>query len=79
MSEQEIQVVDARGLICPEPVMMLHSAVRDASRGDEIKMLATDPSSERDVEKFCRFLNHELLKIEREGELFTFIIRKGGN
>lgn len=57
--------------------MMLHSAVRDAKAGELIRMLATDPSSERDVEKFCRFLNHELLKTEREGERFTFIIRKG--
>lgn len=58
--------------------MMLHSAVRDAKAGELIRMLATDPSSERDVEKFCRFLNHELLKTEREGEQFTFVIRKGG-
>lgn len=77
MSDEQGKVLDARGLICPEPVMMLHSAVRDANAGELIKMLATDPASERDVEKFCRFLNHELVKTEREGDLFTFMIRKG--
>ena len=25
--------LDARGLFCPEPVMMLHNAVRDATSG----------------------------------------------
>lgn len=77
MSEEK-NLVDARGLICPEPVMMLHSAVRDAGVGELITMLATDPSAERDVEKFCRFLSHELLKVSKEENLFTFIIRKGG-
>ena len=76
MSEEK-SLVDARGLICPEPVMMLHSAVRDAETGGLIKMLATDPSAERDVEKFCRFLNHELLECVKEENLLTFIIRKG--
>jgi len=77
--KEETTQVDARGLICPEPVMMLHSAVRDAEAGGLIKMLATDPASERDVEKFCRFLNHELVSFIKEGELFSFLIRKGGN
>lgn len=76
MSEK---VVDARGLICPEPVMMLHSAVRDAQAGDVIKVVATDPSSERDIIKFCDFLSHELLEQFQEGEEYTFRIRKGGN
>lgn len=83
MSE-DILVVDARGLICPEPVMMLHSAVRDTHVRGLIKILATDPASKKDVEKFCHFLNHKLIESniekdgEGEGELFTFIIRKGG-
>ena len=35
MSSQEYKIdhkLDARGLICPEPVMMLHKTIRSAKR-----------------------------------------------
>lgn len=70
-------VVDARGLTCPEPVMMLHNAVRDASTGELIKMEASDPSTLRDIPKFCEFLSHKLVHQEQSGELLCFWIRKG--
>mgnify|MGYP002476434702 CR=1 FL=1 len=41
--------------------MMLHAAIRKVAVGDCLKLLATDPSTERDVTKFCHFLGHELL------------------
>lgn len=56
--------------------MLLHKAVRDVAEGQLIVLLATDPSTERDVPKFCHFLGHELLEHLREGELFRYVIRK---
>lgn len=53
--------LDARGLTCPEPVMLLHRTVREVSAGQLIDMVATDPSTTRDVPKFCHFLGHELV------------------
>ncbi len=68
-------VLDTTGLYCPEPVMMMHAAVRDASPGDILKVLATDPSTMRDIPKFCQFLDHELMEQkEKDGE-FMFTIR----
>ena len=46
-------MLDTQGLNCPEPVMMLHQAVRKSSSGTIIKVLATDPSTTRDIPKFC--------------------------
>ena len=68
---------DALGLRCPEPVMMLHGAVRDVASGEGIKVVATDPSTERDIPKFCQFLNHELLVQGEENGLYIFLIRRG--
>ncbi len=48
--------VQAEGLICPEPIMMLHKAVQEAKNGEKIELYATDHSKERDVIKFCNFL-----------------------
>lgn len=58
--------------------MMLHAAVRKASSGEVIRLLATDPSTQRDVPQFCRFLNHELLVADEEQGTFYYLIRKLG-
>jgi len=81
--------LDTKGLICPEPVMMLHGAVRDADKGDIIRVIATDPSTERDIAKFCQFLGHTLqhkiideqfnqtIHDEHHKTLYTYFIEKG--
>ena len=72
----EIAVLDAKGLYCPEPVMLLHNKVRDLPGGGLLKVLATDPSTERDIPKFCVFLGHELIEATRDDTLFTYLIKK---
>ena len=72
----EIAVLDAKGLYCPEPVMLLHNKVRDLPGGGLLKVLATDPSTERDIPKFCVFLGHELLEATRDDTLFTYLVKK---
>jgi len=69
-------LLDTTGLTCPEPVMMLHGAVRDVASGQVIKVVATDPSTERDIPKFCQFLNHELLAQGEEGGIYFYLIRR---
>jgi len=70
-------LLDTSGLYCPEPVMMLHGAVRDVSSGQVIKVVATDPSTERDIPKFCQFLDHELIVHYQQGEAYIYFIRRG--
>ena len=48
--------LDARGLYCPEPVMLLHNKIRDIPAGTFLRLTATDPSTQRDIPKFCLFL-----------------------
>lgn len=69
-------LVDATGLLCPEPVMLLHNAVREASSGQVIKLIATDPSTLRDIPKFCRFLGHRLIHKE-ETSRYLFFVQRG--
>lgn len=56
--------LNTQGLICPEPVMMLHRTIRKANGGEVIEILATDPATTRDIPNFCRHLGHELLHQE---------------
>ncbi len=70
-------VLDAIGLFCPEPVMMMHSKIRDIEVGQILQVLATDPSTQRDIPKFCLFLGHELLSEEQVNGEYHYLIRKG--
>ena len=70
------KTIDAVGLRCPEPVMLLHAAMRRLAPGEELVLRATDPSTERDVSSFCEFLGHLLLQFERDGDQYVYRIRK---
>lgn len=69
-------LLDARGLFCPEPVMLLHKKIREISEGEILVLVATDPSTTRDVPKFCHFLGHELLASSEDADTFRYSIRK---
>ena len=72
------QQVDATGLRCPEPVMMLHAAIRRVEDGDIIQLTATDPSTQRDVAHFCEFLGHSLLETSACDGQFVYRVKKAG-
>lgn len=69
--------LDARGLFCPEPVMMLHNRINDVQPGGILRVVATDPSTTRDIPRFCQFLGHELVQQLEDGDLFIYLIRRG--
>ena len=56
--------------------MLLHKAVREVGEGQLIELVATDPSTQRDVPKFCHFLSHELIEQTQDGEVFRYLVRK---
>lgn len=69
--------LDARGLFCPEPVMMLHNRITEVPVGGILRVVATDPSTTRDVPRFCQFLGHELVSEEQTDKEYLFRIRRG--
>jgi tRNA 2-thiouridine synthesizing protein A len=77
-SEMSDIEVDARGLLCPLPILRLARAFRRAPTGMVALLLATDPAAVEDVKTFCREGGHELISTEREGKDLRFRIRKGG-
>jgi tRNA 2-thiouridine synthesizing protein A len=69
--------VDARGLLCPLPILRLARAIRRTPPGTVALLLATDPAAVGDVEAFCRESGNVLLGTEKEGTQFRFRVRKG--
>lgn len=69
--------LDATGLRCPEPVMMVRKKMRDITSGETLLIIADDPSTTRDIPSFCRFMDHELMAQEIAEVPFRYLIKKG--
>ena len=50
--------------------------MRDLPAGGLLKVIATDPSTQRDIPKFCVFLGHELVEQAQDDETYLYWIRK---
>lgn len=72
------QQLDALGLRCPEPVMMVRKTVRNMEPGQTLLITADDPATVRDIPSFCRFMGHELVEQHIEQLPFSFLIKKVG-
>lgn len=69
-------LVDALGLPCPQPVIELASAVRAAAIGARIRLVADDPAARVDVPVWCRMQHQRLVRQDRDGKVFTFVVEK---
>lgn len=75
--QQADQELDALGLRCPEPVMMIRKTVRQLNSGETLLVIADDPSTTRDIPSFCRFMDHQLLASDTEQSPYKYLIKKG--
>ncbi|WP_145475941.1 sulfurtransferase TusA [Yersinia similis] len=71
------KTLDALGLRCPEPVMMVRKAVRHMEEGQTLLIIADDPATTRDIPGFCRFMDHQLLAQETKQAPYRYLVRKG--
>ncbi|TWX49150.1 sulfurtransferase TusA [Colwellia hornerae] len=70
-------LLDAIGLRCPEPVMMVRKSIRKISVHETLLITADDPSTTRDIPSFCRFMDHELIAQQTSEKPFLYLIKKG--
>ncbi|TLS38761.1 CoA-disulfide reductase [Pseudalkalibacillus caeni] len=70
-------IVDARGLACPQPLIMLHNEIKSLGEGKSIKVQVTDNGFLRDIEKWCSSKGHTLLSYKEEKECMEAVICKG--
>jgi len=69
--------LDATGLRCPEPVMMVRLNIRKISSGQTLLVSCDDPSTTRDIPSFCRFMEHELIAKKIDKVPYLYVIKKG--
>lgn len=77
MSTTVTTTVDARGQSCPGPLVSLAKALKDASSGDLLELLATDPGSKSDVPSWAEISGNELLESEETDDgAYRYLVRK---
>ena len=68
--------VDARGLNCPLPILRTKKALSGLVSGQVLKVVATDPGSQRDFQAFARQTGNELLQVDATGKEWSFYLRR---
>lgn len=61
MSKAPEDEVDARGLLCPLPVLRLRKQLLARAPGDRLRLIATDPAAVVDVPHFCAESGHIMI------------------
>lgn len=69
--------IDARGLICPLPVLRLRKALLALAPGQVVRMVATDPVAVIDVPHFCAEAGHELISATPAESATAYLVRRG--
>lgn len=57
-------VVEARGVLCPVPIIRLARAASANPPGTVVELITDDPAAEHDVPAWCRLRGHALLVSE---------------
>jgi TusA-related sulfurtransferase len=68
--------VDARGLNCPLPILRAKKALADMQSGQILKVLATDPGSQRDFAAFAKQTGNEIVESSTQDKTFIFLMRR---
>ncbi|ACV23519.1 sulfurtransferase TusA family protein [Slackia heliotrinireducens] len=68
-----MQIVDARGLSCPEPAMMAYDALEEFPN-EPVKILVSNATSKVNVSEVARRKRREVT-VERDGDDFVIIVQ----
>ena len=69
-------VLDARGLLCPMPIVKTAKAMKELEPGQVLKVMATDRGALTDVPAWAETTGNELLESLEEDGVLVFHLRK---
>ena len=75
---KEDRVLDARGLLCPMPVVKTAKEMKTLNPGQVLKVRATDRGAIADLPAWSADTGNQLLEWHEEDGSLVFWFRKGG-
>ena len=73
---QADKIVDAKGQVCPMPIVTLAKGFKDLVPGQILAIMATDPGAKKDVAAWAEKTGNVLLGMVEEGGVMTFYLKK---
>jgi len=75
MQDFDIEL-DARGLVCPLPILRTKQSLAGMTSGQILKIIATDPGAVIDFQVFAEQTENKLVFMSEEDEEFVFFLKK---
>lgn len=66
--------LDARGLLCPLPVIRLQDRVRNLPPGTLVELLSSDPGTLIDIPAWCRMSGHRLVETRNLDNEYLLVV-----
>ncbi len=73
------KTLDAKGDLCPLPVVKTSKAIKEIAIGQILEVLATDPASKPDFTAWSKMTGHKLLSSDEQAgppKVFRFMIQR---
>ncbi len=68
--------LDCIGLFCPLPIARTKEEIEKIEGGQILKVEADDPAAEEDIARWAKRAGHEMVKLDKSGNIITFWIRR---
>jgi tRNA 2-thiouridine synthesizing protein A len=68
--------LDARGLVCPLPILRTKKSLAEMTSGQILKVVATDPGAVIDFQVFAEQTGNTLLSMSEADDEFIFFLKK---
>ena len=72
-------LVDAKGLVCPMPIVKAKKAMTEVEAGQVLEVQATDKGSKADIQAWAKSSGHQYLGMLEEGDVLKHYLRKSSN
>ncbi len=70
------QVLDAKGLNCPLPILKTKVLLNKMNAGEILFVEATDPHSQVDFEAYCARTDHKIINYKLSKGVYSFTIKR---
>lgn len=70
------KTLDCIGLYCPQPLFQTREQIDTIAVGEILEVLSDDPAAEEDLKRFAKRTGHQIIELEKKGEVLRFLIKK---
>ena len=71
------EILNARRLLCPLPVIRTQDKVKQLKAGDQLEIICTDPGVMQDLPTWCRINGHKVLETISSNYEYIIILEVG--